>query len=312
MKNKNYDKKIFRLISILNKLDRSKTISSSDLAKEFNVSIRSIQRDIELLSMSGFPLLPLEKGRYKFMDGFSLKKMQVTREEASLLSLLHEISSSLGDNFEKPFQAILAKVLKGESESPYYVKISKGVKGNKKIPFVEELETAIRKNQQVRIIYTKRSDKQEYEYTVSPFKMVYYDGFWYLLCQRNGKKDMVTFRVDQIKSAELIKSYFNVPKNLSLLLDQSANIWFSGERDKTVILRIDSKVTHFFKNKEYFPLQKIVRENKDGSLVIETKVGQFEEVIHTILNWIPHIVVSSPKELKVIVKELVEEYGKRI
>ncbi|MBU0896722.1 MAG: HTH domain-containing protein, partial [Candidatus Omnitrophica bacterium] len=57
MKNKSYDKKIFRLLFILNKLETRKKVSTSDLAKEFNVSLRTVQRDIELLSMAGFPLI---------------------------------------------------------------------------------------------------------------------------------------------------------------------------------------------------------------------------------------------------------------
>jgi len=312
MKNNNYDKKIFRLISILNKLDCGKPVLSSELAKEFNVNIRSIQRDIELLGMSGFPLIPTDKGKYKFMDGFSLRKMKVTNEEASLLTLLHDISSSLGDKFEKPFHDILAKVLKGESESPYYVKVSKGIKLNRKIPFVKELEDAIKLNQEARIRYAKRDKGSEGEYTIFPLKIIHYDGFWYLLCQRNGKKNVVTFRLDQIRSVELLKRYFTVPKNLRSLLEQSANIWFTGKRDKKVLVKINADAVRFFKNKEYFPLQKINHKNKDGSLLVESKVGQYEEVMHTILSWMPHIVVIEPAELKSRIKEIVTAYQKKI
>jgi len=311
-KNKSYDKKIFRLISILNKLDCGKPVLSSELSKEFNVSIRSIQRDLELLSMSGFPLLPVDKGQYKFVEGFSLRKMKVTNEEASLLSLLHDISSSLGDKFEKSFQNILAKVLKDGLESPYYVKMSKGIKVNRKIPFSKDLEDAVKKNQQVRISYLKRDKGKEKEYIVCPLKIVYYDGFWYLLCQADNKKDVFTFRLDHIKDVESLDNYFTVSSNLSSLLEQSSNIWFTGKRDKTIVVKVDSKVSHFFKNKEYFPLQKIRRENGDDSLVVESKVGQYEEVVHTIMSWIPHIVVIEPKELKDRIKVLIETYQKKI
>ena len=62
MKNKNYDKKIFRLVSILNKLNGGGKVRSIELAEEFNVSIRSVQRDLDLLNLTGFPLDTQEKG----------------------------------------------------------------------------------------------------------------------------------------------------------------------------------------------------------------------------------------------------------
>ena len=73
-KNKDYDKRIFRLLYILNKLDSSKSVSTKELAEEFNVSIRTVQRDLELLNLSGFLLTSPQRGFYKFEDGYSLKK----------------------------------------------------------------------------------------------------------------------------------------------------------------------------------------------------------------------------------------------
>ena len=69
-KNTSYDKKVFRLFFILNQLDSRKKISTGELAKEFNVSLRTVQRDIVLLNTTGFPIISLEKGYHSFMEGF--------------------------------------------------------------------------------------------------------------------------------------------------------------------------------------------------------------------------------------------------
>ena len=116
-KNASYDKKVFRLFSILNQLDSREKVSTSELAREFNVSLRTVQRDIVLLNTTGFPIIPLEKGYHSFIEGFSLKKMMLTREEASLLSFLHDISKSLGEKFEDSFSRILKKVVSKEQGS---------------------------------------------------------------------------------------------------------------------------------------------------------------------------------------------------
>ena len=87
-KDKNYDKKIFRIIRILNKLDSCGKVSTRLLAKEFNVNIRSIQRDLQLIITAGFPLVSDEenKGEYRFFEGFSLKKMMLSEEEINRLA----------------------------------------------------------------------------------------------------------------------------------------------------------------------------------------------------------------------------------
>ena len=57
-KKHDYDKRIFRLLDILNKLDRREKVHTQELADAYNVSIRSIQRDLELLSEAGFLIAP--------------------------------------------------------------------------------------------------------------------------------------------------------------------------------------------------------------------------------------------------------------
>ena len=145
------------------------------------------------------------------------------------------------------------------------------------------------------IIWKKEQDK---EYALSPLKLINYEGFWYLLALNDQAKGIRTFRLDKIKKVELLSKSFDVPKNLHAMLDQSTNIWFSGKRDKTVVLHIDAQVAGFFKKKAYVPLQKIQKTRKDGSLTVECKVGNDMEILPTILHWIPYIRVVSPASLK--------------
>ena len=68
-KNKDYDRRTFRLFYILNKLNNSKPVSTREFAEKFNVSLRTVQRDLEILNSAGFYLaLPKE-------ESISLKKV---------------------------------------------------------------------------------------------------------------------------------------------------------------------------------------------------------------------------------------------
>lgn len=308
-KNKDYDKKIFRLMTIMNRLEAGKCATTRDLCDEFNVTPRTVQRDLELLNMTGFLVTSPEKGTHTFEKGFTLKKMELSGEEASLLAFFCEIAKSLGGKFEDSFQRIMKKVLQQEYESPYYAKIPDGVKLEKEYPFVTELEEAIADNEVIDIKY-ERADGSLREHKVDPLKIIFYDGFWYLLVRVGGHKWVIKYRLDRIKDIAPCGRYFTVPKNIQAMLDDSVNVWFDERPAKKIVLKADSEVAGFFKAKKYFPHQK-VKANKDGSLTIEAKASSNMEIIPNLMRWCPHVTVVSPKELKDEVRKKVSAYLKK-
>jgi predicted DNA-binding transcriptional regulator YafY len=310
-KNKNYDKKIFRLLFALNKLDRGGKVSTRELSKEFNVSQRTVQRDLELLNMAGFPLAALDdKGQHAFADGFSLKKLMLTKEEASLLSFMLEVSKSLGRDFEESFGQLLKKVLAPEAEPMFYAKIPEGIKMDKQYPFMNDLKDAVRLHQKVEIHYV--TDEKDSAFIAHPFKVIFFDGFWYLLVRTDEDARIIRLRLECIKEVKLSGGHFKVPANLKTMLDESVNIWFSDQRNKKVTLKVDKEAAKFFKSKKYLPLQKIINENKDGSLTVETMVAQDMEVLPTILLWIPYVRVITPDKLALDIKDIITDYLKTL
>jgi len=105
-----YEKKIFRLMFILNRLTSREMVTPSILASEFNVTVRTVQRDLEMLSMTGFPLFS-ENGSYKFIDGFSLRKISVNPDEKFLLLLFYKLFSKIGQPFDAAAKNLLDKML---------------------------------------------------------------------------------------------------------------------------------------------------------------------------------------------------------
>ena len=306
-KTKQYDKKIFRLLYALNKLDRGGKVSTRELSKEFNVSQRTVQRDLELLNMAGFPLAALDdKGQHAFAEGFSLKKLMLTKEEASLLSFMLEVSKSLGRDFEESFGKLLKKVLTPEAEPMFYAKIPEGIKMDKQYPFMNDLKKAVRLHNKVEIHYA--TENKESTFIAHPFRVIFFDGFWYLLVRVDEDDRIKRLRLECIRSIKVLSSHFVVPAGLKTMLDESVNIWFSDQRNKKVILKVEKEAAKFFKTKKYLPLQKIAKNNKDGSVIVETMVAQDMEVLPTILLLIPYVRVIAPKKLALDIKDIVKGY----
>lgn len=301
-----YCKQIFRVVSILNKLDSAKEISSGELAAEFKVSLRTIQRDLDLLNNAGFPLSSPGKGMYAFVEGFSLKKAHLTGEEASLLSFLFDITKSLGKDFEKSCGGIIKKVIQQEYETPFYVKLPQGPMKELESPFIKILENAVCDCKKIIITYEISGEIRKYK--LCPLKIIFYDGFWYLLARKDGKEWVMKLRVEKIKDVAAQDEYFEPPENLQAMLDESVNIWFNEFKPSKVLLRIDKEAAYFFKQRVYFPKQKIKQENQDGSLVVETQITDKREILPTVMHWIPHITIVDPSNLQEEIKETIRGY----
>lgn len=305
-------KKVKRLMFIANELDNGE-IKVSKIADSLGVSVRTIQRDLQTLECGGFAISPLTKGIYSFVDGFSLKKMKISCEEYVMLAMFSDIANALGTKFSKSYDSLKKKVLEynNVSESPFFVKMLKG-REYKDTEITRNLETAIECSYKVKVEYeATRTTEDINNIPIKPLKMLWFDGFWYLLALGNKNK-LLKLRLEKITSCKLTETTFAKPKNLQHILDESVNIWFETKRDKKALLLIDKTVSKYFKEKNYFPKQKILKTNKQGNLELECYFAKEEEILHTILQWIPYIVVKEPKSLSDSIKLKIKNYQKQL
>ncbi len=305
-KNRDYHKKLYRLVRILNRLETEGKVSPRELADEFNVNMRTAQRDLELINMAEFPLVSMTKGSYSFMPGFSLKRLPMSSEEASLLAFMCEVAKSMGGDFEKSFKNLYSKVaLTANRESPFHAIMPSAPQTNS--PFVNDLRAAIDEGRKVEIRYSNGK-----AYRLQPLKLVYFDGFWYLYSHVEVRKYNQTFRLDRITAVELLNEYFEPPKNIDTILEAKKSIWFGLKRNIDVLLRVGADVVPYFKAAAYLPDQRIVRTDKDGSILLATRVSHLMEVRPTILRWMPFIKVLKPRELRDEIKGVVRAYLKEM
>ena len=308
---KDYVKTIERLLTILSLLDKGKSVSTSELADKLGVTQRTIQRDIALLDRCKYPIYEKQRGRYAFTEGFSLRKVSLSQEQASLLSFMLEIASSLGNKFENSFHDLFKRLMATNLDTPYFAKVSVGGSHLPNTEIVKDLEKAIDDCQRVRLQY-ETSTKGEKAYVVEPLKIAFYDGFWYCILQDKTDRRILKFRIDRIKKVEFTDETFVPAVDINKMLEQSVNVWFDGARGDRVLIKVGAEVARFFKQKIYFPLQKTVTENKDGSIVLETYPAHPEEISHTIMHWIPYLTVLEPESFKDEIKKSVTTYLKSL
>lgn len=190
--------KIDRLIGILAVLQRQGQTTMPYLAEKFEVSRRTIARDIDALSRAGLPVLtrPGEGGGVSLMEGHAVNSALLTREE--LTAILTGLKS-LQSVSAAPETAGLSIKL-GEEESCIEIDLASFYKEDlaDKIRTIREAVGARR-----RIRFTYYSQKGESQREIEPMQVIYKWSDWYVFGYCIGRQDFRLFKLRRLWNLEL-------------------------------------------------------------------------------------------------------------
>lgn len=294
--------KITRLLYELNALDKG-AICLADMAAEIGVSLRTLQRDMRDIQEADFPLYCPTPGEYAFVEGFSLEKMKISDKEASLLIVMHEVASSLGANFNDSYTLLKKRLMEETKESPFFIKFTMG-ETFPEGPIAKIISQCIKDKEEISICYAggKRAC-----YPVRPLKLIWIEGFWYLLSLTDDNK-LLKFRLNKINSAQPLGKYFTHTPDTENLIRQGTNIWFDTQRPLKVVLEVSPQAAKYFQVRDYFPFQKIEKVLPNGGLIISCQAVNAQEITPTILHWIPDIKVQKPLSLQTAIQSVLKKY----
>jgi len=295
-----YDKILTRLTVILSKLNDGEALSVKELAKEFNTSDRTIQRDFNERLVS-FPIYQ-ENKKWKMQNGFRVEKTKSLEDEI-VLDIIEKITEGIGGKFSTKAHKLLSKI-KNEDFNPIYTKLNIEDISDK-FTDIQVLETAIKEKREVECSYN--DEKHDiYSTTIQPLKIVNFEGYWYLIALRD--ETLKKYYLKNISMPKIIDRVFETDSKLDTLLEDSISVWFQRDIEPfEVKLFADKLAAKFFKRRP-LPTQNIDSLNTDGSMEFSVTITHEMEILPIIKYWIPHIYVVEPKWVKDIVQEDLEKY----
>lgn len=304
MAKKDYDKILYRLTSILTQLSNYERPTMEDLSVEYNVSRRTIQRDI-YDRLSHFPIEVKENKQLAFTAGFSLNRTKLSIEEITTLTLSLDMIKNAGANFFDSSEHLLKKLLYKDFTTPYYIKPHEFETIDVDSSLLNDLESAITTQNEVEILRNVTT-------IVQPIKVINIDGLWYLLAVDKDTKKIHNYFISKIKNAKMLPSKFILDEYLQNLPNKILSPFFDDEDYFDVVVEVDSSIAHYFKLKKQLSSQKIVEEKEDGNLLVCFNVTHEEDIDNIIKSWIPHIKVVSPESFKRKIKKELEDYMKKL
>jgi predicted DNA-binding transcriptional regulator YafY len=298
--------RLVRLVRMLGDFDAAPApLMLRDIAETYEVTGRTIQRDIALLRDAGFSFDEVAKGTYAFAAGQALKRVKLSEEEAALMTFFGDVASEMGGPFAKTFRSLAAKFLAEEYATAYGVKLPDTAKRGD-FACATTLERCIDENRKAEIDYRKADGEKDY--LLHPYKIVYCDGFWYVWGKNERDRKLATFRLDRITAARATDQYFTMEKDAARLLEEGVNVWMSGLRETRVLLAVDARAARYVEEKVFFPLQRILERHPDGSLTVESRISHEREILPSVFRWLPHVRILEPSELAARSRNMVSEY----
>src|SRR5262245_15714849 len=198
-----------RLFAITTTLQRKGTVRASELAETYEVSIRTIYRDIQALSEAGVPIISLPGQGYAISEGFFLPPLTFNQDEAVALALGIRLltSQATGRQVSEAKHALnkimavlpldVRRVVDHLNSMITMVQPSSG-QFDLEHPVLRILQETILGRAVLRIRYQGRYDDDITVRDVEPLELSYYDRQWYLRAYCRLRQDFRTFRVSRM------------------------------------------------------------------------------------------------------------------
>lgn len=213
-----------RLISILTLLRSKRLLTATELAHKFEVSLRTIYRDIRKLEEAGIPVYAIEGRGYSLIDNYTVAPVQFTEKQANaLITAQHVISQSKDVSFVNDFNEALTKIksvfrtsIQEKSEllsdkihvfNWHYEDFSSNA--------LSEIQLAITNFNYVEINYQKVADTDISFRKIEPCAMYSTNNKWILIAWCHLRNNLRAFRVDRIRHYKILPEQFE-DRNFSI------------------------------------------------------------------------------------------------
>lgn len=302
--------KIDRLIGILSILLQKEMTTAPELAEHFEVSRRTINRDIEDLCKAGIPIQTTQGvgGGISIMSGYRMDRTILTsRDMQMILAGLRSLDSVSGSSY---YSQLMEKIQAGSSElvsgkESVLIDLSSWYKATL-APKISMIQDAIESRHLIKFKYFAPSG--ESVRTIEPYYVFFKWTSWFVYGWCLKRKDYRLFKLNRMDKVELTNKEFecrNVP-----LPDMSAELLYPRNIKVKALFDADMK----WRLVEEFGM-KCYSERKDGKLLFEEYYSDMDNLVSWMLTFGDKVEVLEPEEvrerLKAMADNMIKVYGRK-
>lgn len=299
---------INRLLGIMYILLSRETVTAASLAERFEVSIRTIYRDIEILSQAGIPVYTKKgkNGGICLMERFVLNKMLLTEDEQQqILSALMSLEETTSPD-ENPVLQKLGDFFKTKPVNWIAIDFSDWGSGQKQL--YEDIKRAILEHKVISFDYFGQNHPM-HRRTVEPLQLLFKEYAWYLIAYCREKKALRFFKLKRMKRTEVLEESFIPREDLyqKQVEEQKPELQGMPFCAPSITMWIDKKEA--YKVYDRFDESEI-ETLADGNFLIRVAYPLDDWVYGLILSFGPSAKVLEPKEIREEIQKRIEDMRK--
>jgi len=268
--------KFDRVISTLVLLQTKKVIKASTISERFEISLRTVYRDISTLKNAGIPIIGDPGIGYSIMDGYRLPPIMFNEGEASALLTAEKFIGKLTD----------------QDTQAYYTSA------------MMKIKAILRSSEKQSLEVFRKADGSISNRKLEPIGCYHQYNNWYLIAYCQLQKDYRTFKTNRIVNLQVLDQHFD-KKHISLqdYIDQQDDSWKEQQQFYNIEISFKNKFVEFAEKRKYYFgfVEQTIEENTVTMKFVNSSI---EIIGRWLLQFGNNAIVLAPKELKELLRTL--------
>src|SRR5437899_8067473 len=220
--------RVDRLMAIVVRLQSRRVMRAEDIAAHFEISLRTVYRDIAALGEAGIPIVAEAGVGYSLVKGYHLPPVMFTAEEATALFIGGKLVEQLTDaSLRKQMESALLKIrsVLPRDRQDYLDRLERSTAvvspGSNALPRLSSealipIQRALAERRVLALDYQGGQRRDMTRRQVEPLGLVYYADNWHLIAYCRLRRDVRDFRTDRILRLQLQNELFSGHGDFSL------------------------------------------------------------------------------------------------
>lgn len=290
------DNRLFRILYYI--LEKGK-VTAKELADKFEVSVRTIYRDIDYISSAGVPIYATQGkgGGIEIYEGFVLDKSIFSEEEKHhIMSALQGLEKTTKQNDTELLTKISALFKMRNSN---WIEIDFNNWQNNKMyeNTFNGIKSAIISKNIISFLYYSSSEEITVR-RVKPIRLLFKGQDWYLYALCLLRKDFRYFKLSRIKNLEIYNEKFE---------DSFENVILKKEIPHLSTIQIKLKFDRKVAFRVYDEFNGEITKDEEGNLYSEIEMPNDYNLYRYILSFEDAVEVIEPEEIRIKIKDLLNK-----
>ncbi|MBC7914735.1 MAG: YafY family transcriptional regulator [Pyrinomonadaceae bacterium] len=253
--------RIDRLSAILIQLQSQRVVKAQDIALRFEISLRTVYRDVKALEQAGIPVIGEAGIGYSLVEGYRLPPVMFTREEASAFLTAEKLVERLTDSATSTdFKSAMYKIksVLRTTEKDYLehldshievLKSRRQLQSRTDLNLLPTILSGISEKKALRLNYFTQYRQENSERIIEPVGVIYLDNYWHLIAFCKMREAMRDFRMDRILDLALTSETFqHKHPTLQEYLKKE-----NRERELfEIIIQVNKKIHQYLDEQKYY------------------------------------------------------------